>query len=100
MPSTPDDGTLLDPKWLVAAVALAAVGLLASYDVRLGMAAGALFGVVVMLWLYVALRYGSLSGVSSVRVALVERARQQEALRRLAARRSRAQQGTDPAEGA
>ncbi|MCM0000993.1 MAG: hypothetical protein NBV68_16575 [Erythrobacter sp.] len=90
----------LSPKWLVGGVAVAACALLASYDVRLGMAAGTLLGVAVLMWLYVALRYGSMSGTPSVRTALVERSRQQAANRVLAARASGAQAGADPAEGA
>lgn len=90
----------LAPKWLVLGVALAAFGLLMSFDVRLGIAAGALLGVVAVVWLYIALRYGSLSGAPSVRTSLVERAQQQEANRRLATTRagSRPQQSPDPAE--
>jgi hypothetical protein len=86
----------LSPKWIVAAVALAAGGLLASYDLRLGLAAGALLAAVVLVWLYIALRYGSLSGAPSVRGALVERLRRQTANRRSAAARSDAQQSIDP----
>lgn len=97
MPSSSDDGTLIAPKWLVAGVAAAAFGLLASYDIRLGMAAGALLGVVVLMWLYLALRYGSLSGAPSRRKALVAQARQQADNRRAAAARSGAQPGADPA---
>jgi hypothetical protein len=88
----------LSLKWLVAGAAVLADGLLLTYDVRLGLAASTLLAVVVAVWLYIALRYGSLSGTPSVRTAPVERARQQENLRRLAALRSGAQQGTDPAE--
>jgi len=90
----------LSPKWLVGAVAVAACAVLASYDVRLGMAAGTLLGVVALVWLYLAVRYGSLSGAPSVRAALVERSRQQAANRERAARASGAQGGADPAEGA
>jgi hypothetical protein len=64
------------------------------------MAAGTLLGVVVLAWLYIALRYGSLSGTPSVRTALVERARQQAANRLRAERRSGAQDGAEPAESA
>ncbi|ASJ90207.1 hypothetical protein [Porphyrobacter sp. CACIAM 03H1] len=92
----------LSLKWLVAGVALAADGLLLSYDLRLGLAAGSLLAVVTVIWLYIALRYGSLSGTPSVRMVPVERARQQENLRRMAAARdfarSGAQQGADPAQ--
>ena len=102
MPSTSDDGTPFDPKWLVAGVAVAAFGLLASYDLRLGLAAGTLFGTVVVIWLYLALRYGSLSGAPSGRTALAARVRAQARNRRAAAAgaqaRSGPQQRTDPAE--
>lgn len=86
----------LSTKWLVTAVALAADGLLLGYDLRLGLAAGALIAVVAVVWLYIALRYGSLSGAPSARAALVETARQREAKRMIAARASGAQQGADP----
>jgi hypothetical protein len=87
----------LSPKWLVSGVAVAACALLASYDMRLGMAAGTLLGVTVLVWLYLALRYGSLSGAPSVRAALVERTQRQSANRRRAETDSGAQQGADPA---
>jgi hypothetical protein len=88
----------LSPKWLVGGVAVAACGMLASYDVRLGMAAGTLLGVVTLAWLYLALRYGSMSGTPSVRTALVERSRQQAANRRLAETHSGPEQGADPSQ--
>jgi hypothetical protein len=88
----------LSPKWLVSGVAVAACALLASYDVRLGMAAGTLLAVIAGVWLYVALRYGSMSGVPSVRTALVERARQQSANRRRAEADSGPEQGADPSQ--
>lgn len=86
MPVSPDDDrSWLKPKWLVSAVALAAFALIASYDLRLGLAAGALLGVVGAVWLYLALRYGSLSGAPSGRNLVVSRARQQMSNRRIAA---------------
>lgn len=93
----------LSPKWLVAGVALSAEALLISYDLRLAVAAGVVIAVVVAIWLYIAVRYGSLSGVPSVRSSLVEQAMQQSANRRSAVSRadglrSGAQQGADPAE--
>lgn len=88
----------ISPKWLVSGVALAADGMLLNYDLRLGLAALVLTGVVVLAWLYIALRYGSLSGVPSVRSPLVERARQQAANRRDAELGLGAQQRPDPAE--
>ena len=103
MPSQSDDGAFLfDPKWLVAGVAIAAFALVATYDLRLGLAAGALLGLVLAMWLYLAVRYGSLSGAPSGRKALAAKVRVQEANRRVAAdhalRRSSSEQGADPAE--
>lgn len=90
----------LAPKWIVAAVALASVALLANYDPRLGFAAGVLFGGVVLVWLYLALRYGSLSGARSVRSKIVESAATHSRNRRSAEARSglAPQQRPDPAE--
>ncbi len=94
----------LSPKWLIAGVALAAEGLLVNYDLRLAAAAGVLIAVVVAAWLYLAVRYGSLSGTPSVRAALVEQATRQSANRRSAESRmaagSGAQQGADPSQRA
>jgi hypothetical protein len=82
----------ISPTWLVSGAALAADGLLLSYDLRLGLGAAVLIAVVALVWLYVALRFGSLSGVPSVRLPLMERARQQAANRR----KAEAQTGVDP----
>lgn len=102
MPRDAEDSFWLKPKWLVAGVALAAFAILAHFDPRLGIAAGALFGVVLAVWLYLALRYGSLSGAPSLRTALVERSRQHLANRRKAASRgpgrSGPEQGANPAD--
>jgi hypothetical protein len=99
MPATPDDDrNWIKPKWLVIVVAVAAFGLILSYDVRLGLAAGVLLGVIGGVWLYLALRYGSLSGAPSGRRALVAQFRQQSSNRRRAAARSGPQQSPDPAE--
>ena len=92
----------LSLKWIVASAAIVADGLLLNYDLRLGIAASTLLATVVAVWLYLGLRYGGIGGRPSVRTVPVERARQQENLRRMAAARdfarSGAQQGTDPAE--
>ena len=89
MPTPPDDGLPVSPKWLVAIVALAAFALLIGYDLRLGIAAGVVLGVVVLLWLYLALRYGSLSdGPPRERKAIVAQFRQQQSNRRDAAAQS------------
>ncbi|HSF11542.1 MAG TPA: hypothetical protein VLA50_01100 [Erythrobacter sp.] len=86
MPVTPgNEPAWLNPKWLVIAVAVAAFGLIASYDWRLGMAAGTLLGLCAAVWLFVALRYGSLSGAPSGRGLLAQRVQQQSANRRRAA---------------
>ena len=85
MPVSPDDKrSWLKPKWLVIGVALAAFALIASYNLRLGLAAGALLGVVGAAWLYLALRYGSLSGAPSGRSMIVDRALEQARNRRRA----------------
>lgn len=88
----------LSLKWVVAAAALVADGLLLNYDLRLGIAASTLLAAVAGMWLYLGLRYGAIGGTPSVRTVPVERARQQENLRRMAALRSGAQQGSDPAD--
>ncbi|MCZ8370847.1 MAG: hypothetical protein O9293_12945 [Porphyrobacter sp.] len=82
----------ISPTWLVSGAALAADGLLLNFDLRLGLAAIVLTVVVALVWLYIAVRFGSLSGVPSVRSPLVERARQQAANRRQA----EAQTDADP----
>lgn len=92
----------LSIKWLVVGAAVVADGLVLNYDLRLGIAASTLLAVIVGVWLYIALRYGSLSGTPSLRAVPVERARQQENLRRMAEASSFAgsgpQQGANPAE--
>lgn len=90
----------LAPKWMVGAVALAAFAMLMNYDLRLGLAAGALFGAIAVAWLYLALRYGSLSGVPSVRASIVESAQQHAVNRATAVERTNSapQQRPDPAQ--
>lgn len=92
----------LSIKWLVLGAAIAADGLVLNFDLRLGLAASTLLASIAGVWLYIALRYGSLSGTPSLRSVPVERALQQENLRRKAEARSFAasgpQQGADPAE--
>jgi hypothetical protein len=88
----------ISPTWLVSGVALAADGLLLNYDLRLGLTGAALLAAVALIWLYLAVRFGSLSGVPSVRSSLVERTAQQAANRRQATISSSAQQSADPAE--
>lgn len=107
MPASRDHGLWLDPKWLVSAVALAALALIFSFDVRLGLAFGVLLGVILAMWFYIALRFGSLSGQpASGRPALVERFQSQTSNRRRAAQQtaendaqSGPQQGPQPPEG-
>ncbi len=86
MPLSPDDGTLFDPKWFVLGFALVALALIVNYDLRLGIAAGAVFGSFAALWLYFVLRFGLASdeGPSDRRV-LIDRTRQQLRNRRKAA---------------
>lgn len=106
MPASRDHGLWLDPKWLVSAVALAALALIFSYDARLGLAFGALLGVILAMWFYIALRFGSLSGGPvSGRHALVARFQTQTSNRRSAVlrtaesdARSGPQQGPQPPE--
>ncbi len=86
MPASSQDGrSWLDPKWFVAGVALVVFGLIITYDVRLGMAAGALLAAAMFVWLYLALRYAPYDKAESGRSVLVERVRQQASNRRLAA---------------
>jgi hypothetical protein len=95
--SNDNDGAWLDPKWIVSACALAAFGLIMNYDLRLGIAAGIVLGVIGAVWLYIALRYGSLSGgPASGRSKLVTRVRAQISNRRLATARA----AQPPASGA
>lgn len=95
--SNNNDGAWLDPKWIVSACALAAFALILNYDLRLGIAAGIVLGVIGALWLFIALRYGSLSGGSaSGRTGLVTAVRAQISNRRLAAARA----AQPPASGA
>jgi hypothetical protein len=83
----------LAPKWMVGAVALAAFAMLMDFDLRLGLAAGALFGAIALVWLYIALRYGSLSGVPSVRASIVDGAHQHALNRRSAEQLTRGTSG-------
>jgi hypothetical protein len=101
--SNDSDGAWLDPKWIVSACALTAFGLILNYDLRLGIAAGIVLGVIGAFWLFIALRYGSLSGgPASGRSGLVAGVRAQINNRRLATLReaeqaaSGAQQRPEP----
>lgn len=87
MPLSPDDGTLFDPKWFVLGFALVALALISNYDLRLGIAAGAVLGSFAALWLYFVLKFGLASdeGPSDRRV-LIDRSRQQLRNRRKAAK--------------
>ncbi|MFN7159582.1 MAG: hypothetical protein ACK4MR_12965 [Erythrobacter cryptus] len=98
MPLASDDGSWRDPKWFVIGFALAAFALILHYDLRLGLAAGALLGVIAALWLYLAVRFGLLGGGGmSERRVMQERYRQQVDNRRRAATRER---DDDPRSGA
>lgn len=95
MPLSPDDGTLFNPKWFVIGFALVALVLIASYDVRLGLAAGAVLGSFGALWLLFVLRFGiGTDEGPSDRRQLIDRSRQQLRNRRNAA------QVTDEGSGA
>lgn len=87
MPLPTDDGTLFDPKWFVLGFALVALALIVNYDLRLGIAAGAVLGSFAALWLYFVLKFGLASdeGPSDRRV-LIDRSRQQLRNRRKAAK--------------
>ena len=98
MPASPDDGSVLDPKWFVVGFAIAAFALILHYDLRLGLAAGTLLGVSAALWLFVVLRFGLLgSGQPSERRVMQERFRQQVSNRSRAAGRK---DDRDPGSGA
>lgn len=87
MPLSPDDGMLFDPKWFVIGFALVALGLIANYDLRLGLAAAAVLGIFAALWFSFALRYGLVGDDRpSYRRQLLGRFRQQLSNRRKAAR--------------
>lgn len=47
---------MIDPKWLVIGVALISVSLLFNYDLRLGLAGGAVLLVLGAIYLWIALR--------------------------------------------
>ncbi len=98
MPVSNDNGgAWRDPKWIVSACALAAFGLILNYDLRLGIAAGIVLGVIVAVWLYIALRYGSLSGgPASGRNGVVVGVRAQINNRRLATLRAAEQAASGP----
>ncbi|MBI1402376.1 MAG: hypothetical protein GC147_04090 [Porphyrobacter sp.] len=90
MPLPPDDGSRTDPKWFVIALAVTSLALIAHYDLRLGMAAGALFGVFAVLWFAIALRFGLIGdGPPTGRRLMQERVRQQLNNRHRAASRTR-----------
>jgi len=90
----------LAPKWMVGAVALAAFAMLMNYNLRIGLAAGVLFGAIAVVWLYLALRYGSLSGAPSVRASIVDSAHLHAANRRSAVEQTSSgpKQRPDPAQ--
>jgi hypothetical protein len=86
MPLSPDDGTPFNPKWFVIGFALIALALIATYDLRLGIAAGAVLGSFGALWLYFVLKFDLASDEGpSDRRLLLERTRQQLRNRRQAA---------------
>ena len=87
MPLPTDDGTLFDPKWFVLGFALVALALIINYDLRLGIAAGAVLGSFAALWLYFVLKFDLAADEGpSDRRLLLDRARQQLRNRRKAAK--------------
>ncbi|MGB3469586.1 MAG: hypothetical protein WBA51_02035 [Erythrobacter sp.] len=48
---------MFDPKWGVFAVALGAFALAASYDLRLGVAAGVVIAIIAAIYLWIRLRF-------------------------------------------
>lgn len=98
MVASPEDGSFLDPKWFVIGFTFAAFALILHYDLRLGLAAGSLLGIVAALWMYLTLRFGLLGGTPpSGRRAMQERLRKQVSNRRSAASSDR---DDDPPSGA
>jgi hypothetical protein len=98
MPVSPDEGSFLNPKWFVIGFALAAVALIIGYDLRLGLAAGSLVGMIAAVWLFVAVRFGLVGDDRpSYRRLMLERFRQQVSNRSRASGRGR---DTDPGSGA
>lgn len=104
MAVSPDEGSFLDPKWFVIGFAFAAFALIIHYDLRLGLAAGTLLGLIAALWLYLAVRFSLPGrGQKSERRLMEDRFRKQLSNRRKAALResdnkprSGAQSGPDP----
>lgn len=94
MPLPTDDGTLFDPKWFLLGFALVALALIVNYDLRLGIAAGAVLGSFVALWLYFVLKFDlAVDDGPSDRHLLLGRARQQLRNRRKAATAEAARSG-------
>lgn len=84
---SPNEGSFFNPKWFVIGFALAAFALIITYDLRLGLAAGAVLAMFTGLWLYPALRLGMIGGERrSSRKVMQERLSQQLSNRRNAER--------------
>lgn len=76
---------MLDPKWYVIAAAVAAVALLANFDLTFGMIAAGLLALILLGWVALSLWLAPESGEpDSERGALEERFRRLSANRRLA----------------
>jgi hypothetical protein len=87
MAVSPNEGSFFNPKWFVIGFALAGFALIITYDLRLGLAAGAVLAMFAGLWLYPALRLGLIGGERpSSRRAMQERLSQQLSNRRKAER--------------
>ena len=52
----PDGDTMINPKWFVIGVALISLSLLFNYDLRFGLAAGALMAFVGAVYLWISIR--------------------------------------------
>jgi len=83
---------MIDPKWFVMGVALGAFGLAASYDMRLGIAAGVLLSAGTLIYLVIRIRLSLEPGQEGS-----NRARLAQRLALLASNRRKAQQSEDEA---
>ena len=94
MPAPPEDAMLVHPRWFVIGFALIAFALIINYDLRLGLAAGAVIGTFATVWAYLAWRF-SLVGDDrpTYRRRMLDRFRQQLNNRREAERQKRDRSG-------
>lgn len=88
----------VSPKWFVAAMVLAVLGMAASYDLRLGALIGVPAGLFLLFWFYIKIRFRPPPGEEGART-LQERFRNSSGLQarnRRKAARSGAKDGPDP----